>query len=209
MPTPLFTPKVSKKMVDHIIIQATSLLANIEQTKKETFLFLLEERISDFKNSLSDNKISLSEKDLILEQYSRFAKTLYQCLQHPKGAAGSINFYFNKQYYHPVGITEIQPPEPTTQNITKAAAGIGMAILASSTPAFVFNPAIGALLFAIAITLLFPSCLTLLSPDSLDTTKKQEEETMIFLEGALLLKPDLLYQQNTREDYSPETEYNL
>lgn len=204
MPSLLFPSQVTKESLEQKIEQAKSLLANLENKKKRYFLSSLQKRINDFENELL-RAINPSEKEQVLAQYSRFAKTLHQCLEHPWGAENSI-YYYHKQYYYPVGINDALKPNYLTKNICIASVGLSISLLMGSIPVCAFNPIIGAIMLLIAIPLLFPGGFFLFTPDSPDTVKKKREEIALFQEGAKLIRPDLVFEEesevNTDTDLS-------
>ena len=203
MPNLLFPSQVTKKSVEQKIEEAKSLLANIEDSKKRYFLSLLQQRISDFENELSTNTLNSSEKEQVLKQYSRFANTVYQCLERPCGAANSI-YYYHRHYYYPVGINDRAKPDILTQNILSASAALNLILLIGAIPVCLFNPIIGAIMLLVALPLLFPSCFFLFVPDSPGTGKKKQEEITLFQEGAQLIRPDLVFAEEN--DINADTE---
>jgi hypothetical protein len=199
MPNLLFSSQVTRNSVEKKIAQAKSLLADIEDRQKNYFLALLQKRISDFENELSTPTLNSSEKEQVLEQYSRFANTVYQCLERPYGAANSI-YYYHRQYYYPVGINDRAKPDFLTQNILSASIALNLILLIGAIPVWLFNPIIGAMMILVALPLLFPSCFYLYVPDSPDTTKKKQEEITLFQEGAQLIRPDLVFDEVSEID---------
>ncbi|MCL9683735.1 hypothetical protein [Legionella maioricensis] len=201
----LFPSRVTKESVVQKIEQAKSLLADIEDGKKRYFLSLLQKRINDFESELSSHTISPFEKEQVLEQYSRFAKTLHQCLEYPWGAGSSI-YYYHRQYYYLVGSHDAAKPNHLTKEICLASVGLCISLVIGSIPVCAFNPVIGAILLLVAIPLLFPSCFFLFIPDAPDSVKKKQEEITLFQEGAKLIRPDLVFEEesdiNTESDFS-------
>ncbi|MBL7478920.1 hypothetical protein [Legionella bononiensis] len=188
----LFSPALTKQEVDDKISRAINLLKNIPSKEKALFLSELKSRISDFEKELLSEQHSIYEKVQVLIQYNRFAKTLLHCLKSPENASAAIINYHRFKYY-PVGIEDTMKPNPLLQNSAIATMGIGVALLAATIPAFIFNPAIGAIFLSMAITLLFPSCFYLMTPESPDTTRKKAEERTLFHLAAQLMRPDLVF----------------
>ncbi|KTD35274.1 23, 7 kDa protein [Legionella moravica] len=200
----LFSPVITRDEVNQKINRAIHLLDDIHSKEKELFLSELRNRISDFEKELANDEISFDEKEQILIQYNRFARTLVHCMKSPDRASDSINYYHRFKYY-PVGIEDTMKPSLLLQNSSIALLGIGVALLAVSIPAFLFNPAIGSIALSIAITMLFPSCFYLMTPESPDTTRKKSEEKHIFQQAAQLIKPELTFNDefDTPESSSP------
>ncbi|KTD51075.1 hypothetical protein [Legionella quateirensis] len=188
----LFSHVLTKQEVDDKISRAINLLKNIPSKEKVLFLSELKSRLSDFETELLSEQFTIYEKEHVLIQYNRFAKTLLHCLKSPENTSASIIYYHRFKYY-PVGIEDTMKPNPLLQNSAITTMGIGVALLAATIPAFIFNPAIGAIFLSMAITLLFPSCFYLMTPESPDTTRKKAEEKTIFQMAARLMKPDLIF----------------
>ena len=191
---------VSKESIENRIISAKNLLNDINNSKKELFFMQLNSRISDFESALMDNQLNSCEKNQVLAQYDRFAKTLYHCLNRPDGTSSCINYYHGLRYY-PVGIHDTLKPNPLVHNLAMSATTIGLALLIGSIPAFVFNPVMGSILLSLSITILFPATFYLCIPESPDTSKKKEQERNLFQTGALLIKPELMFDEPI-ESYS-------
>ena len=188
----LFSPALTKQEIDDKISRAINLLKNIHSKEKTLFLSELMSRISDFEKELLSEQFTTYEKEQVLIQYNRFAKTLFHCIKSPHNASASITYYHRFKYY-PVGIEDTMKPNPLLQNSAIATMGIGVALLAATIPAFIFNPAVGAIFLSMAITLLFPSCFYLMTPESPDTTRKKAEEKTMLQLAAQLMKPDLVF----------------
>lgn len=191
------TPKSAEKNLD----SAVSLLKNIEPSRKKYFLELLQNRKNDFENELSKTNITSFERQMIVDQYSRFAKTVLHCIETPENAPGSIDYYFRQRYYN-VGITDTIKPNPVTRSIAIGITGIGVALLIGAIPAFFVNPLVSLIMVAVAISILLPSTFALLIPDSPDTAKKKEEEKLLLQEGAKLVKPELTFRPSFDEENS-------
>ncbi|MCE0723822.1 MULTISPECIES: hypothetical protein [Legionella] len=189
---PFFPKKYTHKSVLNKIQEAKDLLADIGKEKKSFFLEMLRLRIEDFELALKENS-DLGEQQLILEQYNRFAQTLYSCLSHPNHTVFYISSYHNQKYY-PVGISEVIE-EPVRHKISLAGAILGAALILASFAAFAFNPLIGAILLPIGIALLVPAVASLLTPDPFNTEPKKFEENILFQTGAKLIDPSLSFNE--------------
>lgn len=199
----LFSPSISKSAIEEKIHAAQNLLININMRQKAEFLLQLAARISDFETELLSEQLSPDEQVHVLAQYERFAKTLYNCMVHPERASLLIKYYHKTNYY-PVGIHDTQKPSPTIQTMAMGAVAVGIALLAGTIPAFIFNPAIGSIMLSLAITLLFPSGFYLMTPESPDTAKKKDEEKNLFELGAKLINPELVFDEEV-DFYAKET----
>lgn len=189
--TNLFFPsKITRQSVEQKMELVNALLAGIVSPSKDRFLSLVQKRINEFETELSSDHFNEPEKTLIIEQYFRFAKTLHQCLKHPQRTTGSVEYY-HRQFYYPVGIRDIEKPNPLANDLALTSTALSLSLLVGCIPAFVFYPVIGTIMLAVAITLLFPSCFILLIPASPDTHKKKEEERLLFQIGAQLIQADL------------------
>lgn len=197
MPYNLFSAKETQLSVEKKISDALDLLVDVNETDKNTFLQLLTARMKDFQSELEKNKESPSEKQLILEQYNRFAKTLNLCISQPFKTSRHVYSYHTFKYI-PVGIDDLEKPNAITQTLLGAAFGLGLVLLVAAIPAFFFNPIAGAVLIAAAFTCLLPSILYFLTPESKDTSVKKEEERLIFQEAAKLILPDLIFDNTAR-----------
>ncbi len=198
MPGHFFSTSIDKSAIENKINQVKKLLAPVASEQKGKFLLLLATRIGDFEVELENESLNDYEKQEILAQYNRFAKALEHCIQRPERASQAIRYYLKSKYY-PVGINDMEKPNIPLQNAALATVITGMALLASAIPAFVFNPALGAILLSVAFTILFPSCFYLMTPQSPDMTKMKEEERELFEEGAKLMKPDLEFYEEQSE----------
>lgn len=209
MPGLFFSNLVNKSAIENKINHAKNLLKSIENIEKEYFLTQLTARISDFEIELLSNDLNAFEKEQVLLQYDRFAKALVSCIEHPERTPQLIRYY-HKPGYYPVGIHDREKPSILIQNTALATVGIGFALLASSIPAFVCNPALGAIFLSAAITLLFPNCFYLMTPESTNTLQKKEEEKELFESGAKLIKPDLDFNdaQQGLSNTSPSLGYS-
>ncbi|CEG57105.1 lpg1689 family Dot/Icm T4SS effector [Legionella fallonii] len=199
MPSLLFSSTVTKPSIEQRIKQAKDLLKSIEPTRTKHFLLLLQQRINDFEGELLSNEISSSEKESILEQYDRFAQTILRCLQYPSIAMYFISQY-HKNFYYPVGVTDANKPSELDYDLAIASMSLGISLLISSIMVFICTPAIGAIMLAVGVILLFPSCYSLLTPNSPDTIKKIEEEKVLFQIGAQIIKPDLVVEEADIDD---------
>ncbi|CBJ12073.1 hypothetical protein LLO_1697 [Legionella longbeachae NSW150] len=184
---------------------AKKLLVQKQLAEEQTdfFLDMLNARINDFETALKE-KHEFYEREQIIEQYNRFAKTLFKCLSKPESTLFYTDNYHNSKY-HPVGINDVIKKEPIKNNISIATAFLGAALILASLPAFAFNPLIGAILLPIGITLLAPACLYLLTPELLDTTSKKLEEKIIFQTGAKLIDPSVKFDEMQDIDTSVYT----
>lgn len=159
---------------------------------------MLQLRINDFEKALKENQDPF-EREQVIQQYNRFAKTLHLCLSRP----GFTTFYamnYFKFRYHPVGINDAITPEPIRHNISLAATILGATLILASFAAFAFNPLIGAILLPIGITLLAPGCISLFIPDPPDTSTKKLEENIIFQTGAKLIEPSLTFDETHKNE---------
>lgn len=188
-----FTSPVDKLLIENNIERAKALAVASEHSSKELFIAQLRARISDFEAELASVTLSPEEKEQVLAQYDRFAKALIHCMTKPQSASNSIKYYFNQKYY-PVGILDTQKPEPALHNLAISAAIIGFTLLFSAIPAFIINPAWGAALMALAISLLLPGCFFLSTPDSPDTSKKKDQEKSLFQRSAQLVDPEITFE---------------
>lgn len=181
---------------------AKNLLMQKQLTEEQTEFFfdMLNARINDFETALKEKQESY-EREQIIEQYNRFAKTLFHCLSKPQSTLFYTNNYHN-QKYHPVGINEVIKKEPIKQNISIATAVLGAALILASLASFAFNPLIGAILLPLGIMLLAPACLYLLTPEPLDTTPKKLEEKIIFQTGSNLINPSVKFEEMQELDVS-------
>ncbi|KGP63604.1 hypothetical protein EP47_06510 [Legionella norrlandica] len=200
----LFHSYKSQESIDQLIDYAESLLADIDIKKKTSFLTLLKLRVAEFQKELSNKTLNTYDKQQTLSQYEKFAKTLISCMERPQSASLAISHYHNN-FYYPVGVQDKIHLSPEVKQAALAAVGISMALLIGSIPAFVFNPLIGTIMLSLAITLLLPSSFCLLTPDSPDTTRKKEQEKLIFKEGAKLINPDVLFEESDNKPYISST----
>lgn len=198
----LFHHHKSQESVDEMINHAKKLLINVDIEQKTHFLRLLNLRVIEFQTELNKASLDSYDKELILTQYEKFAKTLLICMEYPVRASSAIYYYHNRIYY-PVAIQDKMKPEPIVQKIAITTVSICIALLIGSIPSFIFNPLIGALMVSLAVTLLLPSSFCLLVPDSPDTTKKKAQEKRIFEEGAKLIDPDVILEEFDENYYIP------
>lgn len=196
-----FSSQVDKVEVDRTIERAKALAAELDTPSKELFMSRLLSRISDFESELLSGEPSQAEKEQILAQYNRFAKALIHCMTRPQFASNSIRYYFNQRYY-PVGIHDTEKPNPLVRSIAIAATATGFALLFSTIPAFIFNPAFGAILLSIAITLLLPGCFSLYIPESPNTSKKKDEERCLLQQSAQLIDPEIIFDVEPYYNYT-------
>lgn len=190
----LFSPQITHSAVDKKINSSKDLLENIEQSRKEEFIRLLQSRVNEFEKELDNPRIPRVEKTLVLEQFERFANILHRCLSHPERANASIRHYLNNRYY-PVGVDDIKKPHREYASLAKTGLFLGVSLLIGAIPAFILNPIIGAIMLSVALTILLPSCFYLIIPESPDTSKKKEADRKLLQQGALLLKPDLQFEE--------------
>jgi hypothetical protein len=185
-----FNKKYTYASAKKLITEAKELLGNIKEKEKLEFLEMLQLRVDDFESVLQEEH-SADEKEIIIEQYNRFAKTLHSCLSRPEYTFIYTLSYHNYKYY-PIGV-EAQP-EPIRHNISLAAIILGLALILASLAAFAFNPTIGAILLPIGITLLIPGSFSFMTPGIPDCSAKKMEEKIIFETGAKLMKPSVIFE---------------
>ena len=194
----LFMPVITEKDINQKLKQINAILEIHKSQAKNIFLETLKKRMQEFEVMLEDLP---SDKEAILEQYYKFTKTLLLCLEKPLNSSFYINHYLNS-LYHPVGILDFEPANPTLCIMAICGIILGTILLASSIPAFIFNPSVGAFAIALAMTFLLPSAYYLMLPHSLDINKKKQQEKELFLE-AVLLTTEADVHENT--DYPYET----
>lgn len=192
----LFFPETQQKIEENQI-QVDDIIARYDPDSSSAFRRMLELRIDDFVSALKNEQLSRSEKKQTRDQYARFYETLLACLQHPASIESAISSYQRKLYY-PVGIHDLEPANPHMKKLSLAAITLGVTLLCSAIPAFVFNPLIAITLVTVAITLLLPSCFYIALPNSLDTSIKKNEERLIFETGAALSA------RHSKADVQPE-----
>jgi len=195
MPLHFFSKKSILESAEEKITTAKNLLESIDEEKKSVLITLIDDRIQEFKDALSDDNATCYEKNKIKKQYYKFANTLYHCVHKPELASCHIIQYFDFNYY-PVGIKDIEKTEPINRNLSFTAAGLGVALVISSIPTFMFNPLIGIVLLSVGITLLLPTFFSLIIPDSLDTRAKKTEEKGLFEMAVQLKKPTIKREQD-------------
>jgi len=193
MPGFFFRNKMTKVDVVKKIDAAKKLLKDLANGTQDCFTGALQNRIAEFENELAKPENDSSEKELIMEQYNRFASTLLRCVKKPKQAQSAISSYHSSLQYYPVSIKDVERPNPTTQTIFTGAIALGLILLSASIPAFIFSPVIGAILISAALTCLLPSCLYFSTSDSMDTTAKKAEEKKIFEMAAQIIDPELKF----------------
>lgn len=198
----LFSSPPTRESIETRLECAMLLVSEIDMRYKEHFMNLLNNRKADFENELQNAPLRTYEHQRILEQYERFAKTLVHCLEKPQRASEYITYYHRQRYY-PVGIKDSIKPSPYHQAAALSAAGLGLLLLASSIPTFMFNPIVAIIMLAVGIALLLPSTFALLLPDSPDTSKKKEEEKVLFHSAAKLVSPSLNFYPEVDEPQSP------
>lgn len=178
--------------IENKINDALTFLKKNEVSDETSAFFrqLLNARMAEFQQELGNMENNSAEKDLILQQYNRFARGLYGSMHSPSSTSSNITSYHNYRYY-PVHIKDIEKPNPTTQKLMVAAVAVGSALLTTAAVTFVFNPVIAAILLAVALTCLLPTGLYYITPDSKDTAAKKAEESLIFQEGAKLINPQI------------------
>ncbi|WP_298624506.1 hypothetical protein [uncultured Legionella sp.] len=191
MPGLFFSNLVNRSSIENKIDYVKNRIKSINDTHKEYFLLQLTIRLSDFEVELLSNTLNPYEKEEVLHQYNRFAKTLVTCIEHPERTPAAIKYYHMSRYY-PVGIHDIEKPDFELQNVALAAAVLGLSLLATSIPVFICNPALGAGMLSAAIILIYPSCFYLMTPKSPNTIQKKGEEKEFFELAAQLIKPDLV-----------------
>ncbi|HAZ7572492.1 hypothetical protein OQJ02_07950 [Legionella sp. PATHC032] len=196
----LFSHNKSQESIDGLIEQVKQLLNHVEMKQKAYFLNLLTIRVSEFQNELESETSNTFNKQQILIQYEKFAKTLLICIKQPERTSSAIHNY-HKGFYYPVAIHDKIKPDPTIEHVAIATVGVSLALLLSSIPTFIFNPLLGVIMVSLAVTLLLPSGFCLLIPDSPDTTRKKEEEKRIFVEGAKLINPDAPVEEFDKQSY--------
>ncbi|HAT8180611.1 TPA: hypothetical protein JA361_14435, partial [Legionella pneumophila] len=196
----LFSYHKSQESIDSLIEQVKKLLNHVEMKQKAYFLNLLTLRVSEFQNELKLEASNTINKQQILIQYEKFAKTLLICIKQPERAFSAIHNY-HKGFYYPVAVHDKIKPDPTIENAAIATLGVSFALLLGSIPTFIFNPLFGVIMVSLAVTLLLPSGFYLLIPDSPDTTRKKEEEKRIFVEGAKLINPDASFEEFDEKTY--------
>lgn len=194
MTMPLFANNVTRQTVEKQIEQSKALLNDVTAQNKEFFLFLLDQRIEDFTRILEDKTQSDLEKEQVLMQYNRFAKTLLNCFKRPNYSSLYLSVYHNQMYY-PVGITNESKPEPLTYYGSRIGTLFGAGLILAALAAFAFNPLIGLILLPMGITLLAPSLYLSWAPNLLDSTEKKIEEQIIFAEGLKLLAPEVVVDE--------------
>ncbi|MCW8407543.1 hypothetical protein OQJ13_00965 [Legionella sp. PATHC035] len=182
-----FSKKYTHNSVKEEIKQAKDLLNDKDETVKSTFFILLQDRIDDYEKALREAS-DPCEQQRIIDQYHRFAKTVLDCLSKPKETPGHLRFYFDSRNYYPVGVTEVTE-EPIRHHISLAASILGAALILASIATFFVNPLFTAILLPIGISLLVPGLFSLKNPNSLDPTRKIEQEKDIFEVGARLIDP--------------------
>lgn len=192
MPNVFFPYKITKHYIEKKIEQVRNILKNIELTKTHHVLLLLQQRVNDFTHELLSDEMSSSEKELVLEQYHRFAKTLLRCMNNPPNTMDFINHYHEK-FYFPVGVNDTSKPSVIAHDLAVAAVTLGISLAVGSLVAFICNPILGAIMLAVGVTLLFPSCYSRLIPESPGTIKKKEEEKELFQAAAQVINPDLIF----------------
>ncbi|MFJ1267729.1 hypothetical protein ACD661_04040 [Legionella lytica] len=201
MTGPLFNRTPTRRQVEQKINDAKQLLSPKSIEDNELFLQMLDQRISDFTHALSpQSELSKSDKNDVLLQYYRFAKTLYACLNNPTRAQMYINGYFN-QFYYPVGVDEYYQPGPGKYYGSRAGTALGGSLILASLAAFAFSPLIAAIMLPIGITILAPSLFALWVPEMLDPTEKKIEERLIFDTGVSMLQSQAINevdQQNAQ-----------
>lgn len=199
----LFSPQITQSAVNTKIKSSKDLLENIEQSRKDEFIRRLQSRVNEFERELSNPQITRAEKTLVLEQFERFANILHRCLSHPERANASIKHYLSNRYY-PVGVDDVKKPHREHATLAKTGVFLGVSLLIGAISAFIFNPIIGAIMLSAAVTLLLPSCFYLFIPESPDTSKKKEAERELLQQGALLIKPDLQFEEPEQVDLPKE-----
>ncbi|WP_058535233.1 lpg1689 family Dot/Icm T4SS effector [Legionella saoudiensis] len=183
----LFNHIPTRKQVELKISEAKQLLIKNSIDDNEVFFLMLDQRISDFTTALDSKSLSQSDKTDVLLQYNRFAKTLYNCFNHPTKAQAHIESYF-KQIYYPVGVDQYYEPGPVKYYGSIAGTTLGAALILASMAAFAFSPLTAAVLLPIGITILTPSLFALCVPEMLDPTQKKIEERLIFDTGVSILQ---------------------
>ncbi|CAM2837983.1 Integral membrane protein (PIN domain superfamily) [Legionella steigerwaltii] len=182
-----FPKKYTHESVLVEIKRVKDFLKDKEETDKSAFFILLQYRIEDFERALKETPDPY-EKQRIIDQYHRFAKTVLSCLSKPKDTDSYISTYFDAKNYYPVGVTEVIQ-EPIRHNISLAATILGAALILASIAAIWINPLITAILLPIGITILAPGGTSLLISSPLDPSAKQTEEKQIFEAGARVIDP--------------------
>lgn len=184
---------IKESDVDKIINQTNKLIERkTNDTNRAFFIASLKARYSEFTTELQRN-ISQPGRNEILNQYYKFAKTVFKCLESPQRAKLSIARYLNSNYY-PVGISDFTKPEPPMINAAWLGIEAGITLLLISLPLFAVNPVIAAILLATAVTVLLPSVFMVLTPDTPDVMKKKEQELKIFQDAAILMDPTLVFE---------------
>ncbi|USQ12835.1 hypothetical protein J2N86_08965 [Legionella lytica] len=200
MTYPLFSHTPTRTQVEQKINDAKQLLLQSSVENNEIFILMLDQRISDFTTALDSKKtLSRADKNDVLLQYHRFAKTLYACLNNSTRAQSYMDSYFNQVYY-PVGVDEYYKPSPGKYYGSRIGTIVGAALILASFAAFTFTPLIATILLPIGITVLAPSLFALCVPEMLDPTQKKVEERLIFDTGVSMLQEqqkDML--QSTQE----------
>lgn len=182
-----YSKKYTHQSVMMEIKEAKDLLKDKEETDKSAFFILLQVRMDDFEKALKETSDSY-EQQRIIDQYHRFAKTVLDCLSKPKETPGHLRIYFDSRNYYPVGVTEVTK-EPIRHHISLAVTILGAALIIASIATLFVNPLFTAILLPIGISLLAPGLFSLLNPNSLDPSSKQEVEKQIFEVGARLIDP--------------------
>lgn len=185
-----FQKTITKESIDDIFKEIYEIISKKPNEDKSVLIQLLNSRKKEF----DDEFIATPSDQLLLSQYRHFAKAINNCLRHPFQASSYIDHYLTRFDYYPVHITNVEKPNPFTRNLVIGAVSLGVALLLGAIPAFVFNPVIGAVLIAAAITCLLPSALYYFAPDSLDTTAKKEEERIILESAARLIDPTVQFE---------------
>lgn len=180
-----FFPEIQQDIKSNLL-KVNSIIGQYDRDSSSVFRRRLELRIDDFVSALNNGQLTSSEKKQTQDQYARFSETLLTCLQHPASIESTISRY-QRTLYYPVGIHDLEPANPHMKKLSFAAITLGISLLCSAIPAFVFNPLIAVTLVTVAITLLLPSCFYVALPNSLDTTIKKNEERLIFETGAALI----------------------
>lgn len=174
---------------------------NVDQIN--TFKTLLKQRQANFDLALEHCQSDSNEKRKILYQYERLVNTLENCLTSPTETNTYINEYHNYNYY-PVGIFDVVKPSPLAQRAALSCLGAGLGLIIGSMISFSLNPIFGTLLLAAGIITVLSASLFLLSPDTLETTTKKNEEKLMFQTGARLIDPELTFNEKCSQPAEPD-----
>lgn len=183
MPLSFFKSPAKEELINQRITSIKSLLSASEAHAQQLFLNAFEQRVQEFKFTLSEE---LDEKQVVLEQYNRFTKTLYCCVKQPHFTEYYSDNYLNINYF-PIGLLDMEPRNPLLVNTSIIAITLGLLLLAGSIPAFIFNPVLGIIAVASAISLAMPAAYILSLSSAPNVGKKKAEDKKLFLAAASLL----------------------